>query len=255
MREIYDNEMVSVIIPVYNSGRYITETLESALNQTYNNIEIILVDDCSKDNSREIIENFMNRHINIVYHLQEKNGGAALARNKALDLAKGRYVAFLDSDDLWHPEKIEKQLQLMKNKKIAFCYTAYEMVDGQGNVLKNKTKVIEKAEYKNLLKNTVISTPTVMIDRNLTGDLRMTNRRTGQDYAYWLLLLKEVKLAYGIDEPLVTVRRRNGSLSRNKFQNIVDVWEIQTKIENIPRVYALYNTGCYIINSLIKRWL
>lgn len=253
LREIYDNEIVSVIIPVYNSGRYITETIESALNQTYNNIEIVLVDDCSKDNSREIIERFMNMHSNIVYHLQEKNGGAALARNKALDLAKGRYVAFLDSDDLWYPEKIEKQLQLMQNKKIAFCYTAYEMVDGQGIVLKNKTRVIERAEYKNLLKNTVISTPTVMIDRNITGDLRMPNRRTGQDYAYWLLLLKEVKLAYGLNESLVTVRRRSGSLSRNKFQNIVDVWEIQTKIENIPRMYALYNTLCYIFNSLIKR--
>lgn len=254
MNNLFNNEMVSVIIPVYNSAKYIAETMRSAINQTYKNIEIVLVDDCSKDNSKEIIESFMNENNNIIYFQQEKNRGAALSRNKALDLAKGRYVAFLDSDDLWYPEKIEKQLHIMQEKNIAFCYTAYKIVDSKGSVIKNKTKIIERAEYKNLLKRTIISTPTVVIDRHLVGDLKMPNRRTGQDYAYWLLLLRNVKVAYGIDEALVTVRIRNGSLSKNKFQNVIDVWEIQRKNENITRINTFFNLVCYLLNTFIKRF-
>jgi teichuronic acid biosynthesis glycosyltransferase TuaG len=255
VNDLYKNETVSVIIPVYNASKYIGETIESALKQTYKDIEIILVDDCSRDNSRQIIEGYMKIHRNIVYHLQEKNSGAAVARNKALDLAKGRYVAFLDSDDLWYPEKIQKQIDLMKNKQnIAFCYTAYEMVDDEGKLIKEKIKILEKATYKNLLKRTMISTPTVLLDRYLLGDLKMPLRRTGQDYAYWLLLLRNVEFAYGIDEPLVKVRRRGNSLSANKFQNIFDVWTIQTQNENLPPFYVTYNTAWYVINSLLKRY-
>jgi len=116
----FENQLVSVIIPVYNSEKYIAKTLESALMQTYKDIEIILVDDCSIDNSAIIIHKFMRVHKNIVFHQLEKNSGVAVARNKAIELAKGRYLAFLDSDDIWYPEKIEKQLKLMKQKTQQF---------------------------------------------------------------------------------------------------------------------------------------
>lgn len=252
---MYDNKVVSVIIPVYNCENFIAETIESALAQTYQDIEIILVDDCSKDKSAEIIKRYKNLHPNkIVYYRQDKNMGAAVARNKALDLAKGRYVAFLDSDDLWYPQKIEKQITLMNKSNIAFCYSAYEMIGDDGKMINSKIKILEKAEYKHLLKRTIISTPTVILDRHIIGDLKMPLRRTGQDYAYWLLLLRNVNVAYGIDEALVTVRRRSGSLSKNKFQNIRDVWEIQTKNENIPKLSASYNTLWYALNSFKKRF-
>ncbi|NLE05502.1 MAG: glycosyltransferase, partial [Crenarchaeota archaeon] len=182
--------------------------------------------------------------------------GAAVARNKALDLAKGRYIAFLDSDDLWYPEKIHKQIDFMRNNDdIAFCYTAYEMVDDEGILIKEKIKILEKATYKNLLKRTMISTPTVLLDRHLLGNLKMPLRRTGQDYAYWLLLLHNVEFAYGIDEALVKVRRRGNSLSANKFQNIIDVWVVQTQNENLSPIYATYNTVWYVFNSFTKRFL
>lgn len=255
MIDLHNNKTVSVIIPVYNASKYIRKTIESVLNQTYKDIEIVLVDDCSKDNSKEIIDEFIKNHQNIVYHLQEKNTGAAVARNKALDLAKGRFVAFLDSDDLWYPEKIEKQLSLMVNKDIAFCYTAYEMIDDNDNLIKGKIKILQKAEYKHLLKRTMISTPTVLLDRQLIGDLKMPLRRTGQDYAFWLLLLRNVDAAYGIDEALVKVRRRGNSLSANKFRNIQDVWSIQTKNEKINPFIATYNTIWYVINAFMKRLL
>lgn len=252
---MYNNKIVSVIIPVYNCEKYIGDTIESAISQTYKDIEIILVDDCSTDNVFDIIKYYENKYPKkIVYYKQEKNMGAAEARNTGLKIAKGRYVAFLDSDDLWHENKIEKQLKVMNKEHIAFCYTAYGMINGKGEVLKDKIKIIEKAQYKNILKKTVISTPTVVIDREIVGDLKMPNRRTGQDYAYWLLLLRNTKFAYGIDEALVTVRRREGSLSKNKFQNIKDVWEVQRNNESIPRRKALYNTVCYVKNSFLKRF-
>lgn len=250
-----ENKTVSVIIPVYNAEKFIEETIQSVLNQTYEDIEIILVDDCSKDNSREIIKEYAKKYKNIIYYLQEKNFGAAVARNKGLDLAKGRYIAFLDSDDLWYSEKIEKQINFMrKNNNVAFCYTAYEMIDEEGNLIKGKIKILEKVEYKHLLKRTIISTPTVLLDRQLIGGLKMPLRRTGQDYAYWLLLLRNVGFAYGIDEALVKVRRHGNSLSANKFQNIRDVWSIQTKNEGLSLLYATYNTICYIYNSFAKRY-
>ena len=148
----YINDFVSVIIPVYNSAKYIGKTLESVLYQTYKKIEIILIDDCSTDNSRHIIEQYRNMYDNIIYKLQERNGGAAVARNTALKIAKGRYVAFLDSDDLWYPKKLEKQLKLMKQKNAAICYTAIEMIDEDGNLIKGKRNVKEKINYNFLLK-------------------------------------------------------------------------------------------------------
>lgn len=253
---MYNNETVSVIIPVYNACKYIGETIETALKQTYKDTEIIIVDDCSTDHSRQIIEGYMKNGDNIVYHLQEKNAGAAVARNKALDLAKGRYVAFLDSDDLWYPEKIEKQIALMKtNSEIAFCYTAYEMIDDDGKLIKGRRKILKKAEYKHLLKKTMIATSTVMLNRQLTSELMIPIRRTGQDYAYWLLLLRYFRYAYGIDEGLVRIRRRGNSLSKNKLQNIQDVWSIQTKNEGISPLCATYNTVWYIVNAFAKRYL
>lgn len=251
---MFNNETVSVIIPVYNGEKYLGETIESVLNQTYHNIEIIIVDDCSTDNSRKIVEAYLKKYKNITYYLQPQNAGAAVARNKGLELAKGRYIAFLDSDDLWYPQKIEKQIDVMKSKNLAFCYTAYEMINEDGVLIKEKVKIVEEAKYKHLLKRTVISTPTVVLDRNLIGDLKMPLRRTGQDYAFWLLLLRHVPFAYGIDEALVKVRKRGLSLSSNKFQNIVDVWSVQTKLEKINPVYAAYNTCCYVINAFLKRF-
>jgi len=254
LKYLYDNATVSVIIPVYNAEKYIGNTIESVLNQTYKNISIVLVDDCSNDRSRRVIDGYLKYNENIIYHLNSTNIGAAKARNKALEIAKGRYVAFLDSDDLWYPEKIEKQLDFMTNNRIAFCYTAYEMIDDEGRLIKEKIRILEKAEYKHLLKRTMISTPTVLLDRQLIGDVKMPIRRTGQDYAYWLLLLRKIGIAYGIDEALVKVRRRKNSLSKNKIQNIRDVWSIQTKFENIPLLKATYNTTCYVFNSFFKRY-
>lgn len=249
---MFDNEIVSVITPVYNAEKYLKITVESAVNQTYPNMEIVLVDDQSKDNSAEIIKELQKQYSNIVYHLQPKNMGAGIARNTALELAKGRYVAFLDADDIWKPEKTIRQLELMEQTKSPFGYTAIEMIDEDGKVIKKKRNVRERLDYNFLLHNTMIATSTVIIDRKVLGDFRMHLRRGGQDYATWLKLLRDGVVAVGIDEALGQYRLVAGSLSSNKFNSIQQVWEIQTQDEKVNKVVAAWHVMCFSFNALKK---
>lgn len=252
MEEKYTDKLLSIIIPVYNAGKYIEATLNSIYAQTYKDFEIILVDDCSSDNSAEIIKEHMKSHPEIVYHLQEENKGAAVARNTALAIAKGQYVAFLDSDDIWKPDKTEKQLKLLEEKEGAFAFTAIEMIDDNGEIVKKKRKVKEKVTYKFLLHNTMIPTSSVIIDRNKIGDFSMPLRRSGQDYATWLQLLRDGTVAYGINEALVQYRVGHKSLSSNKFKSIKQVYQIQTQDEHINKFSAFFNVLCFGFNALKK---
>lgn len=248
----FEEGKVSVITPVYNAERYIARAIESVLAQTYKNIEIILVDDCSTDNSAGIIKEYQRSHPEIIYHLQEKNMGAGVARNKALELAKGQYVAFLDSDDLWLPEKISRQIELMQASKAAFSYAAIEMIDENDFKVKSKRNIKVTCDYNYLLKNTIIATSSVVIDRIVLGDFRMSLRRGGQDYATWLQLLRNGTVARGINEALVRYRLTPGSLSSNKLKSIMQVWEIQTNDEGIGKHSAVYNVLCFVCNALKK---
>jgi teichuronic acid biosynthesis glycosyltransferase TuaG len=252
---VFDNEIVSVIIPVYNSEKHIKKTIESVLNQTYKSFEIILVDDCSSDNSEHIINIFLREHKNITYFRLKQNSGAAVARNKALELANGRYIAFLDSDDLWYTNKLEKQLKLMKKKDAAICYTAIEMIDENGKLIKGKRNVLESVDYKFLLKNTMLATSTIIVDRNITGNFNMPLIRSGQDYATWLQLLRNGTIAYGINEVFVKYRKSSDSLSSNKFKSVKQVLNIQIKNENIPKLNALFNAFCFSVNAFKKHFI
>lgn len=251
----YIKGLVSVITPVYNCEKYIDRTLKSIFLQTYQNIEIVLVDDQSKDRSAEIIKGFQKTHPEIVYFLQPENKGAGHARNKALELARGQYVAFLDADDMWKPKKIEKQVKLLQEKKGGFCFTAIEMIDGEDRVIKVKRRVKDQINYKFLLSNTMIPTSGVMVDRTVKGDFRMHLRRGGQDYATWLRLLRDRSLAYGIDEALVGYRIDGESLSSNKLKSIGQIWEIQTQDEGIGKVTVGWHIVKWCWNSVKKYWM
>lgn len=252
MNRTYIDGLVSVIMPIYNAEKYLVETLNSVFNQSYQNIEIVLVDDCSTDASAAIVSKMKTTHPEIVYYRQEKNMGAGAARNKALELAKGRYVAFLDSDDIWIFNKIQKQLDLMKEKKAVFSYTAIEMIDENNNILKSKRNIKETCDYKYLLHNTIIATSSVVIDRTASGDFRMPLRRGGQDYATWLMLLRDGAVAHGINEALVKYRVASGSLSSNKFKSIKQVWEIQTQDEHINKISAIFHVISFCFNAFKK---
>ncbi len=255
MEREYIKGLVSVIMPVYNAEKYLADSLNSIFEQSYKNIEIVLVDDCSKDRSVEIIAEFHKKHPEIVYYLQGKNMGAGAARNKALELAKGQYVAFLDSDDIWMPSKIQRQLDLMNEKKSPFSYTAIEMMDENSITVKSKRSIKESCTYKYLLHNTIIATSSVMVNRIVLGDFRMPLRRSGQDYATWLMLLRNGVMACGINEVLVRYRVTSGSLSSNKFKSIKQVWEIQTQDEGINKISAAFHVFCFGFNALKKYFM
>lgn len=252
---LYDNDTVSVIIPVYNSEKFIGKTLDSTLKQSYRNLEIILVDDCSMDKSLQIITSYSIYHPNIICHKLKDNQGAAIARNTALKLATGRYIAFLDSDDLWHEKKIEMQLAFMKEKNASICCTALDCIDKDGKSLNSTRSVHEKISYKFLLRNTMIATSTVLIDRNKTGDFLMPSRRGGQDYATWLMLMRNNTDCYGLNEILTHYRVMSNSLSSNKWKSIKQVWQIQTNNENINKFSAAINICLFITNAFIKHYI
>lgn len=253
--EDYVKGLVSVITPVYNAEKVIAKTLESVFAQTYESIEIVLVDDQSKDNSAAIIKKIQETHPEIVYYLQPKNMGAGHARNKALELAKGQYVAFLDADDMWKPSKIETQINHLKEKNGSFSFTAIEMIDGEGKIIKGKRKVKEEIDYKFLLSNTMIPTSGVLVDRCVKGDFRMHLRRGGQDYATWLKLLRDGSKAYGIDEALVGYRIDGKSLSSNKTKSLKQIWEIQTQDEGLNKAVVVWHIICWCCNAVKKYWM
>lgn len=250
---MYDAETVSIIIPIYNSGSRLAETLASALAQTYSNIEILLADDCSKDESRKIAQRHADDNANVFLFELEDNSGAGAARNRALEEASGRYVAFLDSDDLWYPDKLERQLAFMRDKNAAFSFTAIEMIDEMGNLIKPKREVHEVVDYRFLLRNTMIATSSVVIDRQFVGDVHMSTRRDGEDYETWLRILRNGTLAYGMNDALVQYRVCSNSLSSNKLRSIREVFTIQNKSEGIKWPLAAYNTLHFIWNATKKR--
>lgn len=247
--------LVSVVIPVYNVERFIKITLDSVLNQTYKNFEIILVDDCSTDRSAQIILEMAKQHPQIRYKKLSTNSGAGFARNTAIKMAKGQYIAFLDSDDCWKPTKLEKEISLAKAQHAEIVFTAIEMIDEKGNLIKTKRNVKEKINYQFLLTNTMIATSSVLIDISKVGKFEMPLVRSGQDYATWLMLLRNGRYAYGINKALTQYRRVTGSLSSKKAKNWKKVWNIQVHLEGISPAVAYWHCFCYAVNAVKKYFL
>jgi len=244
---------VSIITPVYNAEKFLEETIESVLNQTYEDFEYLLIDDCSTDRSPSIVKEYAKRHSRIKYIKLEENSGAAVARNTGLENAKGRFIAFIDSDDKWYPEKLEKQLSFMKNDHKAFTYTKYERIsEADGEVL-GAPDFPKKLDYSGLLKNTAIACSTVVINRQVIGDFRMPLVRKGQDTATWLKILRTHEYAYLVDEVLNQYRAREGSLSSNKLDALKRTWNTYRNIEKLPLHKAIYYFIFYVWNAVERR--
>lgn len=246
------NPKLTVITPVYNAEEFLGETIESVLNQTYENFEYLLIDDCSTDSSAAIVKRYEEKDARIKYIKLNENSGAAVARNKGLKKARGRYVAFVDSDDIWYPEKLEKQLAFMQENNRGFTYTKYERISEQGEVL-GTPNFPKKLNYTGLLKNTAIACSTVVIDKNVIGDFRMPLVRKGQDTATWLQILKEHDYAYLVDEVLNQYRSREGSLSSDKFGALKRTWNTYRNLEELPLYKAIYYFVFYSLNAVKRR--
>ena len=249
------NDLVSIIVPVYNAQKFLPYTIETVQNQTYENWELIFVNDCTPDNSVDVITEFASKDNRIKLFEQEQNGGAALARNRGIKESKGKYICFLDSDDLWDKEKLEKQIKFMKENDCEFSFTSYEFADENGIPNGKKVHVPSTITYKQALKNTTIWTSTVMLDMTkLTkDDIYMPNVRRGQDTATWWKILKKIKCAYGLDYNLSFYRRTNDSLSSNKITALKRTWNLYRNVEHLSLIKSSYNFLWYCFNAVRRR--
>lgn len=247
-------ELVSIITPTYNCGKFIAETIESVKKQTYTNWEMIIVDDCSTDNTKEIVESIAQNEPRIKYHILERNSGAAVARTKAMELAEGSYMAFLDSDDLWKSDKLQKQLEYMKKYGFNFTATAYEQIDEEGNKLGKVIKTVKKTNYNRLLLDCPVGNSTVMYNVEKMGKFEVPDIRKRNDDALWLQMLKKEKYIYGMPDVLMEYRIRANSISSNKLNLIKYHWKLYREIEklSIPRSVFHICWWCFLKVFKIK---
>lgn len=239
-----EKDLISVIMPTYNCANFIEETIKSVQCQTYNNWELIIVDDRSKDNTEEIVNQIIKLDNRIKYYKLDTNQGAAMARTKAMELSKGKYMAFLDSDDLWKKDKLEKQIKFMKDNNYNFTCTSYEQIDEQGNKLDKIIKTKKKVDYNRLLLDCPVGNSTVMYNVDKLGKFEVPNIRKRNDDALWLQILKKEKYIYGMEDVLMEYRIRNNSISSNKWSLIKYHWQLYRKIEHLSVLRAAFHV-CY----------
>ncbi len=250
------NGMVSIVVPVYHAEKYIRQTMDSVLAQTYEDWELLLVVDGSEDPTIEVINAYIRekQEMRIRLLIQESNKGAALARNRGVKEAKGRYVAYLDADDLWKPTKLARELDFLKEQEAAFVFTGYEFADENAVGLGTVVRVPRRLTYREALKNTTIFTSTVMFDTEKIDKsmLEMPNMRS-EDTALWWKVLRSGYDAYGLDENLVYYRRPAKSLSSNKLVAIKRIWNLYRKAEGLSIPYSCYNFCFWAVRAVIRR--
>ena len=235
------DNLVTIITPSYNSSQYISDTILSVIRQTYKNWEMIIVDDSSTDNSVQVVEKIISNETKISMIRLTKNVGSAQSRNTALEVSNGRFIAFLDSDDIWHPDKLEKQVEFMLKRKAPISFTSYELIDENGESKNHVIYSVEKLNQLDYLKNTIIGFSTSMIDTKYTGrKFRFIDIRTRQDTSLWISLLGEGYVAYGMDNVLVDYRVHSNSISSNKYRAAKQVWNLYFNIHRLGFFKSVY---------------
>ncbi|WP_095173924.1 MULTISPECIES: glycosyltransferase family 2 protein [Blautia] len=209
--------LISVIIPAYNCAGYISQAIDSVLCQRVS-LEIIVIDDCSRDNLDEVMEKYRDSPV-LFYVKNRVNMGAAQSRNRGMSMASGEYIAFLDGDDYWEPDKLEKQLKVIQNSNAVLCCTARELITGEGRPTGRTIPVKEKIIYTDLLKHNCINCSSVLIKTQVAREFPMCYEESHEDYIMWLRILKKYNMAYGINEPLLKYRISNKGKSGDKFHS------------------------------------
>lgn len=246
-------ELVSVITPTYNCGRFIAETIESVQAQSYSNWEMIIVDDCSSDNTKEIVSKYQEMDSRIQYYCLERNSGAAVARNLALSLAKGKWIAFLDSDDLWSPRKLENQIRFMVTHNYHFSYTRYEEIDEEGNPLGVKVSGISHINKIGMFSYCWPGCLTVMYDKDVVGLIQIPNIKKNNDYAIWLKAIKNSN-CHLLKENLAKYRKRGGSISSGSYSSLIK-WHYRLfrDVENASKTTSIVLTANNLLWGIIKK--
>lgn len=244
---------VSVVMPAFNLASFLRDSVNSVLAQTVPDLELLVIDDCSTDETRSVASDIARNDSRVRVIGSEVNLGGAGARNLGLAAASGRYVAFLDGDDLWAPDKLERQLEVMESTSATLCYTALRKIDVNGNAFGEPQGVPKSIGYRELLGNPIIGCSTVLLDYDALDRPLMPDIRKRQDFAFWLSLLRNGAVAQGINEPLTFYRVRPGSLSSNKLSAALHVWDVYRDYERLPLHVALPSFISYATRAFRKR--
>lgn len=244
-----EEPLVSIIMPAYNSEMHISESIKSVMQQTYKNWELLITDDRSTDNTQQIVNTFAETDHRIKLFINERNGGAGVARNNSIKQANGRFIAFLDSDDLWQPTKLEKQISFMLKNGYAFTYTAYQKFS-QNNLL-GVVNPPNYTTYSSLLSSNVIGCLTAVYDAGLLGKNYMPLIRKRQDMGLWLEILKNTEKAFCLNEVLSLYRIDSG-MTQNKFKILKWQWRFYRDVVNLNFLSACYYFILYSIKGFVK---
>lgn len=246
------NELVSIIMPSYNTGRFIRETIESVLAQSYSNWELIIVDDCSTDNTDYVVASFLTDE-RIRYIKNEHNGGAAVSRNRALREAKGKWIAFLDSDDLWEPDKLQKQISFMKNNGYHFTYTNYIEIDEQSKANGKSVTGPKRITKHGMYNYCWMGCLTVMYDADAVGLIQIADIKKNNDYAMWLKVCKKAN-CYLLDETLASYRKRSGSISNHGYMKLLKWhYRLYREAENKSMISSFILTVRNLFFGVLKK--
>lgn len=246
-------ELVSIIMPSYNAARYIAESIESILAQSYQNWELVICDDCSTDGTRQILEDYAHRDARVRVFLMDKNMGSGHTRNHCIQKAHGRYLAFCDSDDRWLPEKLERQIQFMQENDYAFTFTSYYTCNEKG-----ETNGIVIAPLRQTLINTKrddkIGFLTAVIDTARCPKLLMPVQRKRQDWAYVLMIHQHVGDAYALQDPLGVYRLHDNSISHNKWSLVKYNAAVYCEVFGYSRIQSFAYLFCFFLPTyFVKR--
>jgi teichuronic acid biosynthesis glycosyltransferase TuaG len=243
-------DLVSIITPAFKSARFVGDAIRSVLAQDYPHWEMLIVDDCSPDETAARVEEWAARDARVKLIRQTRNSGPAATRNAALANSTGRYVAFLDSDDSWLPGKLSRQIDFMRTKQAAISFTSFRRISEDGVQIGRRITVPGRLTYRQLLGNTAIATSTVIVDRSMTGPLQLRSVYY-DDFALWLELLRKGYVAHGLNEDLMRYRVVGKSVSRNKTKSAREVWKIYRAVEGVGLLRSIW----YFLNYGARGWL
>lgn len=251
-----DKPIVSVITPAYNAEKYIAETIKSVQGQSFGQWELIVVDDASSDATVQIVQKFVEQDERIKLFANPENIGQGLTRNKAIEIAQGRYIAFLDSDDVWAPSKLEKQVSALQLTGAAMSHTSYDFIDGSGNQIKGVLEVSPNPiDYNHLLQRTEIGCLTAIYDTELVGKRYMPDLPRSQDYALWLDILYDSNVSVPIQEVLAHYRVHGENISKNKWVKVPYHWKVIRSQKNMTLPKSVYLTGIWAIRGFTRYFL
>jgi len=245
------NELVSIIVPTYNTEKFIRQTIESVQNQSYSNWEMILADDASTDKTVAIIEEFAKNDNRIKLFKLPENRGNGFARNTALEKAIGKYIAYLDADDLWFPEKLEKQIQFLKTNNLHFTFSFYDSIDEEGNSLNRRVESPNPLTYKELFFCNYVGNLTAIYDVEHFGKIKLESSEKRQDWRIWLTILKQIKSAEAVPESLAFYRIRKDSISSSKFKLIKHNFGVYRKFHGYNLFFSILLMMRFLFTQLV----